>query len=511
MMARAGQAAAGPGTMLLKGGLVLDPVVGVAYRTDLWIEDGIIAGIGPAGAVAAGDAPVHDVVNRLIVPGLVNAHTHSHASLMKGVADRWTLEVSLTNGPWLSGARDPETMYLAALLAASDMLSKGCTACFDLVYEFPLPTVEGFRAVAQGYADAGMRAVLAPMVADRSFYQAIPGLLDALPAELHAEAGNVALDGKATLDAVAAIAALGDDLPDGISLAVAPTIPHHCSDGFILDCVAIAERHGLPVHMHIAESRLQVVAAQQLYGMSPVRHLADLGVLRTGFIAAHAIWLDDTDIGLLAEHDCAVAHIPASNLRLGSGVAPVRALLDAGIDVALATDGSNSSDALSMLQAMRLASYLSRLWPGPRENGLSAAETVRMATVGGAGLVGLAGGGRIAEGAPADLALFDLDHIDFMPLADPVNQLVTCADSGAVADVMVAGRFVLADGRLRSPTLDGLGDRVRDAAARLHHDNAGARAMSARFEPHVVAFAESQAGVPVGMDRFLNGTFGGQA
>ena len=499
------------GAILLRGGRVADPLTATVEKADLLIEGGRIARIGPPGTVIADGARPHDATDRLIVPGFVNSHTHGHASLMKGVADRWTLEVSLTNGPWLGGARDPETVYLSALVAAADMLSKGCTSCFDLVYEFPLPTVEGFMAVACAYADAGLRAVLAPMVADRSFYQSIPGLLDALPADLGAAVDGVSLDGDATLAAIEVIVAACDDFPPGIELAIAPTIPHHCSAGFLDRCVALAERHGLPIHMHVAESRLQMVAAQQLWGKSPVAYLAERGVLRPGFIAAHAIWLDEADLDLLAEHDCAVAHIPASNLRLGSGVAPVRAMLDRGIAVGLATDGSNSSDALSMLQAMRLASYLSRAWDGPREAGLTAAETVRLATVGGAGLLGQGDDGRIAVGAPADLAFFDLAHIDFVPLTDPLNQLVTCADSGSLADVMAAGRFVVADGRLVSPAVIGLGERVDAARERLLPGLAAARDLSARLETHVVAFARDAAAVPLGMSRYLHGPTRGQA
>ena len=114
---------------------------------------------------------------------------------MKGVADRWTLEASLTNGPWLGGARDPDTMYLSTLLGAVDMVSKGCTACFDLVYEFPRPTAAGLAAVARAYADVGMRAVLAPMIADKTLFHAIPGLLDALPADLRDIVGKFDLGG----------------------------------------------------------------------------------------------------------------------------------------------------------------------------------------------------------------------------------------------------------------------------------------------------------------------------
>ena len=165
--------------------------------------------------MAAAAAPRHDARDRLIVPGLVNAHTHGHANLMKGVAEAWTLEASLTNGPWLAGTRDPETIYLSTLLGAIDMLSKGCTACFDLVYEFPRPTKEGFAAAAKAYADAGMRAVLAPMVADQSLFQSIPGLVDALPQNLRDTVGNFALaSGDWIIAAVEAIVAARTKMPD---------------------------------------------------------------------------------------------------------------------------------------------------------------------------------------------------------------------------------------------------------------------------------------------------------
>jgi cytosine/adenosine deaminase-related metal-dependent hydrolase len=372
------------------------------------------------------------------------------------------------------------------------MLSKGCTACFDLVYEFPRPTVEGFAAVARAYADAGMRAVLAPMVADKNLFTAIPGLLESLPADLRERMSRLNLgSGEATIAAIEEIASERNNLPAGIQLAIAPTIPHHCSERFLLNCAQLAERYHLPIHMHIAESRLQVITAQALYGMSPVQYLAKLGLLRPGFVAAHAIWLDDADLDLLAEHQCAVAHIPASNFRLGSGVAHVRPMLDRGITVGLATDGANSSDALCMLQAMRLASCSSRAYAGSRDIWLSAQETVRLATQGGADLLGLPHGGRIEEGAPADLTFFDLGSIDFIPLTDPINQVVTCASSASVSHVMACGRFVVREGRAVSISIPDLHERAAAAQTRIFANTANERAICAQLEPHAVAFAEA--------------------
>src|SRR5258708_7690095 len=296
--------------VLLSGGLIVDPESGTADGKDLLIEDGKIAAVGAPGTLAAAAAR-HDACDRLIVPGLVNAHTHGHANLVKGVADAWTLEASLTNGPWLAGTRDPEAIYLSTLLGAIDMLSKGCTACFDLVYEFPRPTKEGFAAAAKAYADAGMRAVLAPMIADQSLFQSIPRLADALPQDLRDAVGKFDLaSGDRTIAAVEAIVAARTEMPDSVTIAIAPTIPHHCSERFLRDCTDIADRHELPIHMHIAESRLQAVVARKVYHRSAVRYLADFGMLRPGFVAAHCVWVDEDDLDLLAEHGSSIAHIP---------------------------------------------------------------------------------------------------------------------------------------------------------------------------------------------------------
>jgi 5-methylthioadenosine/S-adenosylhomocysteine deaminase len=496
------------GSVLIQGGLVIDPPTCAATRLDLLIEDGVIASVRPAGreCPGAGDAEVCDASDRLIIPGLINSHTHGHANLMKGVADRWTLEASLTNGPWLGGGRDPDIMYLSTLLGAADMISKGCTACFDLVYEFPRPSVAGLMAVARAYADAGMRAVLAPMVADRSLFQAIPGLSEALPLHLRDQVASASLaPAGEIIAALADIAAARADLPPGISLAIAPTIPHHCSDAFLLECARLADRFDLPIHMHIAESRLQAVVARQLYGKSALAHLADLGMLRPDFVAAHSVWLDDSDLDLLAAHGCRVAHIPASNFRLGSGVARVRPMLERGIPVGLATDGANSSDALNMFEAIRLASYGSRVFGMPREDWLSAADTLKAATIAGASVLGLPQCGRVAEGFAADLVCLDLASLNFIPLNDPLNQIVTAEDSSAVADVMIGGRFAVRGRKIVSVDTSDLRGKVAAALARLAPQIERSRTLAQQLEPHVVAFAAGMSGVPLPMQRYIDG------
>src|SRR5436305_14873399 len=165
---------------ILRGGYGLDIAAGTAEPADILVEDDTIREIGPPGCPAPADAVEIAAARRLLHPGLVNAHTHGHGNLAKGMGDRWTLELLLAAGPWISGGRTLEDKYLTTYVGAIEMLLKGCTACYDLTVEFPLPSVEGLEACGRAYADAGMRAVLAPMVAEFSFYEAILGLIDAL-------------------------------------------------------------------------------------------------------------------------------------------------------------------------------------------------------------------------------------------------------------------------------------------------------------------------------------------
>lgn len=490
---------------VIRGGRVLNIAAHAAPEADILIKDGRIAEIGPPGMPAPEGVEVLDAADRLLMPGLVNAHTHGHGSLGRGLGDRWSLELLLNAGPWMSGGRTLEDKYLAALLNAVEMLKKGCTACYDLYAEFPLPSIEGLDAVARGYTDAGMRAVIAPMMADTTFFQAVPGLLDALPSDLRARVTPSGLPDHEQSLAVCAAALKGwRHDRDRVRLALAPTIPLHCTDAFITAAAHMAEDHDVGLHMHLAESRAQAVSGLKRYGKTLAAHLDGLGFLSPRFTGAHCVWLDEDDIARMADRGAAVAHNPGSNLRLGSGIATAAAMRRRGVTVGVGTDGSSCSDNQNMFEAMRLASFVSRVENADVDTWLATEQVLEMATAGSAATLGMGGEiGRLEVGYRADIVMLDLSRTAFIPFHDPVNQIVHAEDSSAVSDVMVDGRIVVRDGRMTTIDEAKLRRDVEAAAERLRGANAEARKLADLFAPLVGRFCVGLAAEPYHIHRHV--------
>ncbi len=489
---------------IVRGGRVLDIAAGTAEFADILIEDDTIREIGPPGCAAPEGAIEISAARRLLHPGLVNAHTHGHGNLAKGMGDRWTLELLLTAAPWITGNRSLDDRYLSTQLGAVEMVMKGCTACYDLSFEWPLPTAEGLALAAQAYADVGMRAVIAPMVADRSFYEAIPGLIEAMPPALRTRVAELRLPpAEATLAGIGAAMATWPFDRKQVCPAVAPTIPHHCSDEFILGCAELARELDVGLHSHVAESKVQAVTGIRVYGRTQTAHLDGLGVLGPRFTVAHGVWLDDDDMARLGAHGASVAHNPGSNMRLGGGLADSRAMLDRGVNLGIGTDGANCSDNQNMYEAMRLASFVSKVRGTDWRGWLSTREAALAATEGSARALGFEGRiGRLMPGYMADIVMLDLDHPNWLPLNDPVNQLVHTEDGGAVASVMIGGRLVVDNRRVVSVDLARLRRRVEAARDRLAAANADNRRLYEALEPVVGSHCPGLARAPYHIDRY---------
>ncbi len=489
---------------ILRGGRLLDIAAGTAEFADILIEDDTIREIGVPGCPAPGGAVEIAAARRLLHPGLVNAHTHGHGNLAKGMGDRWTLELLLTAAPWIVGNRTGEDEYLSTQLGAIEMVLKGCTACYDLSFEWPLPTPEGLTKAAAAYAEVGMRAVVAPMVADRSFYEVIPGLMEALPPPLRERVAELRLPpAEATLSAIRTALRGWSFDRDRVRPAVAPTIPHHCSDAFITGCAALAREFDVGLHSHVAESKVQAVTGIRLYGQTQTAHLDALGVLGPHFTVAHGVWLDEDDMARLGDRGASVAHNPGSNMRLGSGLADARAMLERRVNLGIGTDGASCADNQNMYEAMRLASFVSKVQGPDWRRWLTTREAALAATEGSARALGFGDRiGRIAPGYKADIVMLDLDHPNWLPLNDPVNQLVHTEDGTAVASVMIGGRLVVDNRRLTTVDLDQLRDRVATVRERLAAANADYRRLYEALEPVVGSHCPGLARAPYHVHRY---------
>lgn len=480
-----------PRPTILRGGLLLDPAQRNAPPADILIVDGTIAAVGPPGLAAPEDSLVVDASGRLAIPGLINMHTHGHGPWGRGLlGDRAILETFLAGIVPSLRPRTNEDKYLGGLLNALEMIENGVTTCFDMFSEFPTPSLEGVGALGRAYEEAGLRAVIAPMMADRTLFQAIPGLVEALPAPRRAEAAGLKAAGHR--EHIAACRDIVRNWPfdrSRIRPALAPTIPLHCSDDFLAACRDLAAEEGLPLQIHLAETRVQAEAAETLYGHSLTEHLDRVGLLGPSLSVAHAIWLSDGDIDRLAQTGTKVVHNPTSNARLGSGIAPLHRLLRAGVTVALGTDACNTSDHVSLFEVQRMASYLSRLANAHPARWLTPADVLAMATTGGAAAIGEADRlGRIAPGFAADIVLLDLGRLRYQPLHNPLTQVVFGENGSGVRDVFIAGRCVYRDGCHTTVDLLQLRGRIAAAADRLRAAAGSADGFLQAVEDPIIEF-----------------------
>lgn len=494
-------------TTVIRGGRVVDIKGHAAHAADILVTGDTIAEIGRPGLAAPPSAVEIDARDRLLHPGLINGHTHSHGNLAKGLGDRITLELLLTAGPYMTGGRTLEDKYLSSLIGAAEMVLKGCTAVYDLSGEFPMPTVDGLAAIGQAYADIGMRAVLAPMVANISFFEAIPGLMDRLPPALQKEVEAFRL-----APYEASVAQMKKALHEwklggkGVQLAVAPTIPHHCSREFLLACLALSKEYGTGLHSHVAESKVQVIAGYQRYGMSLTAYMDSLGLVGPNFTVAHGVWLDADDMKRLGDKGASVSHNPGSNMRLGNGLADVRGMLNAKVNLAIGTDGANCSDNQNMYESMRLASMVSKVQGPDWHEWITTEEVLEAATAGSARALGLGDRiGKLEAGYKADIVFLDLDHVNWIPCNDPTNQLVHTEDGTAVHSVMIGGRMVVENRKLLTVDVPGLARKAEKARERLAEARPPAKALYDQLEKVVGTFCPGLAKQPLHIDRFGGG------
>jgi 5-methylthioadenosine/S-adenosylhomocysteine deaminase len=385
-----------------------------------------------------------DLSTHALIPGLVNLHTHAAMALMRGLADDLPLMDWLEKHIWPAEARhvSAQFVYDGTVLACAEMLRGGVT-CFNDMYFFP-------EMAGRAALDAGIRAVLGIVLVE-------------FPTAYASDAQDYLRKGLAMRDELKSEPLL--------SFCMAPHAPYTVSDRSFEQILTLSEQLQIPINTHLHETRGEIRESEGKFGMRPLARLEKLGLLGPSFIAIHAVHLNPAEIALLARLGASVAHCPSSNLKLASGIAPVGAMLSAGMNVGLGTDGAASNNRLDVLSEMRLAALLAKAASDNAET-LPAHVALRMATLNAARALGLEQKvGSVETGKCADLCAVNLASIELSPCYDPASQLVYAAGRENVSHVWVGGKLLVEQGRLLQVDEAAVARKVREWQSRIAASN----------------------------------------
>jgi 5-methylthioadenosine/S-adenosylhomocysteine deaminase len=495
------------GPTLIMGALVLDPE-GELHRPlaqDILVEDKLIVAIGKEARSRGQAARTFDARGLIVTPGFVNAHCHSHDTLLRGLFEQMTLEAwGAVAFPFNWPPRSTEEIAVRTRAHAVECLLNGITTIQDMVtiVDFEL---DHAAAVAGAYSEAGLEALIAPQYGDLSGRVGIPFADDCFSADEIWRLGEQS-DFRPITEKLKSIFT-GVSEP-GVSWALGPVQPQICSDDFLRWTARYSAETGMRLYMHLYETRAEAILARHTLPNdmgSAVRRLARSGVATPRLTIAHGVWIAGREIDELAQNGVGLATNPVTNLKLMNGFAPVRRYHDAGIVTGLGCDNSSASDAQNIFQAMKTFALLWGM-QSPSGDQTAATAAFRAATIDGAKLLGLEGKiGRIAPGCRADLTFIDATGPAWRPLNSAVRQLVFGETGRGVTHVMAAGRFVVTEGKCR--TIDEASlcrdiDRIREA---MESDLAGVSGRAAMLTKSYAAVAARVAAEPLEFDARLLG------
>lgn len=479
-------------TLLIRNGLVMldDSDQHVPTRADILVEDGVIGAIGEDAVARAGSAQVLDATDKLISPGFINAHYHSHDTLAKGLMEQKPLETwRLLALPPQYPKRSREEIKARTLLGALECLRSGMTTVQDMVTLYPFDE-EHLDAVLEAYDEIGLRAVVALQYADIKGINTIPFWKDVFPQKLHGQLSTAA-EPDARIDQLAYFEDKFLKHPskfERISWALGPSAPERCTTELIERTVELSRTYDLPIFTHIYESKGMALQARMEYpqhGGSLIKRLAQEGLLGPRLNLAHSVWLQDEEIAILAETGTNVVINPLSNMKLKSGIPPILELQQAGVSMALGCDNCSCSDAQNIFQAMKLFGLMVHI-SHDQDQTPQAEAAFKAATKGGAHAIARdADLGRIKVGARADLVLFDLRDPSFIPLNSAVRQIVYTEGGRGVHTVIVDGEVVIAGGKLQSMDEDALLEQIMAVVPQFREDYAAIEKRVENLRPYL--------------------------
>lgn len=422
----------------------------IIERGALVSEGNRLSYVGPSDCAPSGPFDrIIDGSRFIALPGFVNSHCHSPSNLFRGLFKSRPLEIWRAYYRAVLRVMDERDFYASALLGAMEMLKTGTTSVLDHFFGNQKVPFTGAGGAIRAMRDIGLRHVVALTLSDKRYEDTIP-LGEAskeVSPEIERMSHSETRGAKSWLDECEAFIGEFHEPVKLTTCCPGPSAVQRCTDALLTGAAELSRRHDVPLHIHLAETRSQKLMGPKLYRTSLLGHLESLGVLGSNVSLAHSIWIEPEDIDRFARSGATPVHNPASNLRLGSGLAPIPNMLQKSVHVALGTDGAASNDGQNMFDTVKLASLIHnttvddfRLWVTP-------AQALRMATREGARALGLEAG-VLAPGSLADVVLLRRDTPAFTPLNDPINQLALCENGSSVDTVLVDGEIVVEGGRL---------------------------------------------------------------
>lgn len=471
--------------ILIKGGTVLLGAEYLPEKTDIYIEDHDIVEIGKHLQREADE--VIDAGEQLIIPGLVNAHLHSDENLFKGQFDNLPLELWMlyTYPTLMYGPFSKRLIYLRTMLGAIEMVKHGVTLVQDDVSEYPKATLEGTDAVMEAYSDIGMRASVTTNLCDKQWKDKLPYLSELLPQDIK-DVYPPAAD-KEELYALIEEMVKKWHKPGGMTnVVLAPVAPQRCTDEFFQGMYRLGEKYDLPIHTHVLETKMQQVTGTEFYQSSLIEHMDKLGVLSDRTTIVHAVWLTDHDIERIAKAGAVVVHNPASNLKLGSGIMPYARLKEAGVTIALGSDGMSSNDNQSIFEAMKLCALLHKVTTPDYSKWPEALDVFKAATFGGAKSARRSDHvGIIAEHMRADLVFLDMNTTAFTPRNDLIKHLVYCENGSSIVRVMINGKTIVKDNEILTVDEKGLLRELNDGMEEFRKEYVKTKEWADKLFPYV--------------------------
>ncbi|MGD9023111.1 MAG: amidohydrolase [Deltaproteobacteria bacterium] len=435
----------GPYDIVVHNGTVLtiNAQFDVLKRGFVCVSDGTLKLVGnqPSDGSLPKAHNIIDACGGIIMPGLVNTHTHAAMSLFRGLADDLPLTNWLNDYMFKAEARwlNPENVYSGALLSCAEMLLSGTTTCCD-GYFFE-------DAVAEAFQEAGVRAILAQGVIDFP----APGVQN--PADNVREAARF-------ID-------LWRDKTSLITPGLFCHSPYTCSETTLQEARKVADEAGLLFQIHVAETQGELHEIERRHGTTPVQYLNQIGVLNRRTLLVHAIWVNETDIACIANHGVGVSVTTESEMKLASGIAPIPRFMSKGVAVGIGTDSSASNNNLDMFQEMDLLAKVHKVKQRD-PTVMNAREVLSLATRGGAEAIGLGRQiGSLEVGKRADIIIVDTNKPHLTPLYDPVSHLVYAARGSDVRDVIIDGRQVVRNRRLLTFNLEPVVEAISDLARQI--------------------------------------------